>query len=240
MTKDDDLCLNAYIDGELSPDQQAELIEAMQRDPQLARRACELENLRKQVRLAYADPPPPARPSAGRQRWHAGRWAAGFLLVALGGLIGWLANEPPSQPGRLVLLDSAGRGQAPAAADSPETRIVFHLTDPAQTVAGELLDEVERLLISFEEEGRPLRVEVISHGEGLGLLRERLSAHKARIRALARRFDNLTFVACLNTMERLRSEQGIEVQLVPEAEVTRSGVSRVVRRQREGWAYIRV
>ena len=36
------------------------------------------------------------------------------------------------------------------------------------------------------------------------------------------------------------TEQGIEVTRVPEAEVTRSGVSREVRLQREGWAYIRV
>lgn len=140
----------------------------------------------------------------------------------------------------LVVLDGDGRGQAPATAAGDALRLVFHLTAPEQTVAGDLLDEVERLLVSYRAEGRPLRVEVVSHGDGLALLRDRLSAHKARIRALARRFDNLTFVACLNTIERMRTEHGIEVVLVPEAEVTRSGVSRVVRRQREGWAYIRV
>ncbi len=96
------------------------------------------------------------------------------------------------------------------------------------------------MLLAYRSEGQPLRVEVVSHSDGLGLLRERLTQHKARIRQLARRFSNLTFVACQNTIDRLRVEQGIEVRLIPDAEVIDSGVSHVVNRQREGWSYIRV
>jgi intracellular sulfur oxidation DsrE/DsrF family protein len=241
MDTEDELRLHAYVDGELTPDQQAEVHEAIRRDRTLERRACELQNLKQQIRLAYAEPPPPRRAAQPARRAAGLRWVAGLALIALGALVGWQVQPPVATPGeRLVLLDPAGRGQAPAAADSREIRIVFHLTAPEQTVAGELLDEVERMLASYDSAGRPLRIEVVSHGEGLALLRDRLSAHKDRVRSLARRYENLTFVACLNTMERLRTEQGIEVTLLPEAEVTRSGVSRVVKRQREGWAYIRV
>jgi intracellular sulfur oxidation DsrE/DsrF family protein len=41
-------------------------------------------------------------------------------------------------------------------------------------------------------------------------------------------------------MDRLRVEQGIEVRLIPDAEVIDSGVDHVVTRQKEGWSYIRV
>jgi intracellular sulfur oxidation DsrE/DsrF family protein len=81
---------------------------------------------------------------------------------------------------------------------------------------------------------------VVGHSEGLGLLRERLSQHKDRIRQLAGQYANLTFVACQNTINRLKVERGIEVKLVPDAEVIDSGVSHVVKRQKEGWSYIRV
>ena len=245
MTTDDDLHLNAYVDGELSADQQAEMLDAMRRDPQLARRACELANLKKQVRLAYADLPAGRTSRRDCARSPLQSLAAGVLLLVLGGLAGW-GLSPAAAPGtaaspeRLVVLDPEGRGQTPATAASGEMRIVFHLNNPDQTAATDLLDEVERLLIAYEAEGRPLRVEIVSHGEGLSLLRERLSVNKTKVKELAHRFPNLTFVACLNTMERLRVEQGIEVKLVPEAEVTRSGVSHVVKRQREGWSYIRV
>ncbi len=170
--------------------------------------------------------------------------AAGFVLLGLGLVSGWVlhANAPGLgiQGDRFVVLDPEGRGQAPAVAEEGETRIVFHLTNPDQTLAGELLDEVEAMLAAYQSDGRPLRVEVVSHSEGLGLLRERLSQHKERIHQLAGQYANLTFVACQNTIDRLKVEHGIEVKLIPDAEVIDSGVSHVVKRQKEGWSYIRV
>jgi len=244
MRPEDDLELTAFVDGELSHDQQAEVLEAMRTDPELARRACELGQLKAQLRLAYAHPPEPRRQGVAKVRasWQA--IAAGFALLALGIVSGWAlhANAPGlgQQGERFVVLDPDGRGQAPAVAADGETRIVFHLTDPDQAVAGELLDDVEAMLAAYRADGRPLRVEVVSHSEGLGLLRERLSQHKTRIRELAGQYANLTFVACQNTIDRLELENGVEVRLVPDAEVIDSGVSHVVKRQKQGWSYIRV
>ncbi len=244
MSSNDDLELNAYVDGELSNDQQAELLDAMRGDKELSRRVCELGQMKTQVRLAYAIPPRPTRRGmSGR----SGSWravAAGFALLALGLISGWLlhANSPDWQSNsqRFVVLDPDGRGQAPARAADGETRIVFHLTQADQVAAGELLDEVEDLLRAYEADGRLLRVEVVSNNNGLDLLRERLSAHKQRIHVLAERYSNLTFVACKNSINRIQVEKGIEVKLIPDAEVIDSGVDHVVKRQREGWSYIRV
>jgi len=243
MKSSDELELNAYVDGELSADQQAELLEAMRDDAELARQACELGQLKAQLRLAYAYPPKPQQRVTAKVKasWRA--IAASAALLAVGLLSGWLLHgsspEWRTDANRFVVLDPDGRGQQPAVAGD-ETRIVFHLTNPDQIVAGELLDEVEGMLAAYEADGRPLRVEIVSHSEGLGLLRERLSQHKERIHRLAGQYENLTFVACQNTMDRLRVEQGIEVKLLPDAEVTDSGVSHVVKRQKEGWSYIRV
>ena len=244
MRSEDDLELNAFIDGELSADQQAELLELMRSDPELARQACELSQLKAHLRLAYADPPRPERPGAAKARasWQA--IAAGFLLLAFGLVSGWAlhANAPGlgMASERFVVLDPEGRGQTAAVADDADTRIVFHLTDPDMTVAAELLDEVEGMLAAYQSDGRPLRVEIVGHSEGLGLLRDRLSQHKERIHRLAGEYSNLTFVACQNTIDRLKVEQGIEMKLIPDAEVIDSGVSHVVKRQKQGWSYIRV
>lgn len=242
MTRDDEIEINAFVDGELSADQQTELLEAMRVDPEVARHACELGQMKAQLRLAYANPPQQRR-QPGKKA--SGPWpalVAAVALLSIGVASGWLLHantlRGDAAASRIVLLDPQGRGQA--AAGEGETRIVFHLTHADQAVAGELLDEVETMLLAYQSEGQPLRVEVVSHSDGLGLLRERLTQHKARIRQLARRFSNLTFVACQNTIDRLRVEQGIEVRLIPDAEVIDSGVSHVVNRQREGWSYIRV
>lgn len=240
----DELELNAYVDGELDAEQQAEFLEAMRNDPELARRVCELGQLKAQLRLAYAEPPPPRRRALTRVEHPWSAIAAGIAMLAVGLISGWLLHsgtvQSPADSNRFAVLDPQGRGQAPAVAADEDTRIVFHLTNSDQTLAGELLDEIERMLVAYRDDQRPLRVEVVSHSEGLDLLRESLSQHKGRIHELAGRFENLTFVACKNTIDRLRVEHGIEVKLIPDAEVIDSGVTHVVKRQKQGWSYIRV
>lgn len=244
MNREFEFDLNAYVDGELSHDQEAEIIEAMRHDPDLAQAVCQLGQLKAQLRIAYANPPQPRVRVINRvgRSWPA--IAAGAAMLAVGVLSGWVlhggSTPGTSDDNRFVVLDPEGRGQAPAVAADEETRIVFHLTNPDPMVAGELLDEVETMLHAYEADGRPLRVEVVSHSDGLELLRTSLTVHESRIHELAEAYANLTFVACKNTMDRLRVDHGIEVQLVPDAEVTDSGVSHVVKRQRQGWSYIRV
>ncbi len=241
MTSNNDIDLNAYIDGELTPQERVRVLEAIQQDPAVAREVCELNNLKSQLQLAYTNPPGIAACKVARGNRHWMTLAASVLMLAVGLLGGWLAgNETQAHQDRLVVLDPEGRGQAPATSDSEETRIVFHLTTPDQNAAGELLDDVEQMLAAYEADGRPLRVEIVSNGEGLALLRKRLSHYKARIHRLAQRYKNLTFVACKNTIKRLEVKKGIEVEIVPDAEIIDSGVSHVVKRQKEGWSYIRV
>lgn len=236
----DDIELNAYVDGELTPQENLELLEALQQDPELAREVCELNNLKSQLQLAYANPPGLAACNVARKRPGWLSLVASLVMLVAGLAGGWLIGTDSNAQDRLVVLDPEGRGQAPATADSEETRIVFHVTSPDQTAAGELLDDVEQMLAAYEADGRPLRVEIVSNGEGLDFLRERLSHYKQRIHRLARRYRNLTFVACKNTIKRLEVQKGIEVNIVPDAEIIDSGVSHVVKRQKEGWVYIRV
>jgi hypothetical protein len=227
--------VHAYVDGELAPAERAELLARAGEDLALRATLCELAALKEQVRLAYQEPPPPPAYRAPRcltSAWAAAVAAAALLLGLAGG---WLMHAPAE---RLVLLDSGGRGAAPATADSPELRLVVHVTTADQAKAGAVLDEVESLLAAYEQDRQPLRVEVVANGDGLNLLRAGFTEHAGRIRALAQRYRNLTFVACQNTMDRLRAAHGIEVRLLPDAEVTESGVNRVVERQRAGWGYI--
>jgi len=240
MRKNDIFDINAYVDDELSDDDRLEMLTAMRNNPELAREAWELSNLKNQLQLAYSTPP---GMDASTTKQRRGAWtaiAAGVVMLTAGLTGGWLMGQSPSGTERFVMLDSQGRGQTPASAESPETRIVFHLTTPNQAEAGELLEDVEQMLTAYQRDGRPLRVEIVSHGEGLDLLRARLSEHKQKIHQLANVFENLTFVACKNTIDRVEVSEGIEINVLPDVEITASGVNHVVKRQKQGWAYIRV
>ena len=239
MSSKDTIDINAYVDGELTPDERLEVLAALQQDPELAREVCELNNLKSQLQLAYANPPGLSGGGMQRNRPSGLAVAASALILAVGLFGGWLVGKETPTQQRMVLLDPEGRGQAPATADSDATRIVFHLTTPDQFAAAELLDDVEQMLDAYQQEGKPLRVEIVSNGEGLDFLRDSLSMFKDRIHEMSRHYANLTFVACRNTIERVQVQNGIEVNIMPDVKIIDSGVDYVVRRQQEGWIYIR-
>ena len=101
MTNDhmEDWALHAYADGELSPEQRAEVEALLARDPEAARRVEGWKRQRELLKSAFdgvLDEPVPAqlaatlkgrRPSAIRP-WLA--MAAAILLLLMGGLAGWM------------------------------------------------------------------------------------------------------------------------------------------------------
>ena len=240
MSSKDDIEISAYVDGELTPEERLEVLAALQQDPKLAQEACELNNLKSQLQLAYANPPGLNARRDNRRSTSRLAVAASVLMLGVGLLGGWLVGNEHLPKDRLVLLDPEGRGQAPATANSEETRIVFHVTTPDQFAAAELLDDVEQMLDTYKQEGKPLRVEIVSNGEGLDLLRESLSMFKERIHEMSQHYANLTFVACKNTIDRAKVQHGVDVHILPDAKIINSGVDYVVKRQKEGWIYIRV
>ncbi len=236
--------LNALADGQFTADERAELLARIEGDKTAADALCQIKRTKALVDSAFAEVPPPprrARPAAHRG-WAVAAMLVMVLLVVALMQIPRSGSGPDARPAgdRFVLLDPEGRGQHPARAEDHETRIVFHVVSSTRNTADELLDEVESVLRYYRARGEKLRVEVVANGAGLDLLRAGLSTRRARIHALAQAYPNLTFVACLNTVQRLKVEKGVEIALLPEATVTDSGVAYVVKLQQEGWIYIQV
>jgi intracellular sulfur oxidation DsrE/DsrF family protein len=232
--------LNALLDNELDPKDRAQLLEQMQADKNLAGEFCELRMVKDALQVALNTVPVPERHQGKTSRHSWLTMAAGLLMFALGALVSGLVLQPQESSQRVTLIDPLGYGQAPAQAENREMRIVFHLTNPDILIAEELLNEVELVLNEYQEQHHPLRVEVVANNEGLSLFRKGMSVHSERIAKMSKSYPNLTFVACLNTINRLKVENGIEVVLVPTVKLTESGVNHVAVRQQEGWAYIRL
>lgn len=223
--------LNAFVDGELAPEDQSSVYLEIRRDESLNRRVCELRNLRELVRFAYADPPRPVR--APHRRAHAsvrvGLALAASLAVIAGVLIGWGLHRAP---------DAALPGGAAVSNEVP-VKVLIHLSNGRPAYIQQTLDEIEGLLQFYRRQHQPARVEVVVNGEGLNMLRADTSPFPERIARMQKEYDNLTFAACLNTIERLKREQGITARLLPGVVVIDSGVAQIMRRQHQGWAYIR-
>ena len=110
-------------------------------------------------------------------------------------------------------------------------RVVWQLTDGGTEFHERFLRSVLNLMVDLEPDSA--QVEVVAHGAGLDLLLPgRGSAHP--VRDLQHR--GVTFVACQNT---LRSRHLTVEDLIPEVQPVTSGVGHVVRRQQQGWSYLR-
>jgi hypothetical protein len=224
--------LNAYVDGQLAPDERLRVLEAAQRDEALAARICALRQSKDLVRMAFADPPPPRR--AERRQGLARGWglgAAALLLLGLGGVGGWFAHGNPAVP--VGFRMSTARHVAPG-------HFILHVADADPTHMKAALDDTEALFRRYRNMHVPVHIEVVVNGEGLALLNADTSPYGRRIRELIRRYQGVSFLACANALERMRLE-GRPVRLLPEAHVIEEGaLDRIIARLEEGWSYIRV
>lgn len=81
------------------------------------------------------------------------------------------------------------------------------------------------------------RVEIVANEQGINLLRSDVTPYAREIRALAD--ENVVFYACSRTIQRLEDD-GIDVQLVPEAISEYTALDLVVMRMNEGWQYEKI
>lgn len=140
-------------------------------------------------------------------------------------------------PTKLVLVPVSSHARIP---DNAKTKVLIHLARDDSAQLSQALDEIEGALKHYRNTDQNAHVEVVVNGKGLELVRIDTSEFAGRIQRLQREYDNLTFAACQNTIDRLARDQGIIVQLLPGVITIDSGMAEIMRRQSQGWAYIQV
>jgi hypothetical protein len=103
----DDVVLNAYVDGELSPGEAARIALRLAQDPALARKVAELHRLKAGVsglldELAPASPPLPALPQKRGWSRMATLLATATVAAGIAGALLLFVPRMPAPPDRLV------------------------------------------------------------------------------------------------------------------------------------------
>jgi uncharacterized protein len=91
----------------------------------------------------------------------------------------------------------------------------------------------------YKELGEKVKVEVVTFGPGLHMLRDDTSPVKARIEEMMLSTPEVSFKACGNTQERMHKAENKDIAIIPQAEVVKSGVVRVIELQEKGWSYVK-
>jgi intracellular sulfur oxidation DsrE/DsrF family protein len=121
-----------------------------------------------------------------------------------------------------------------------KNKVIIHIADDKPAHLDQALSDIEGLLRYYRDSHETARVQVVLNGRGVGLVRADTSAYARRVAQLQKEYDNLTFAACQNTLERLNAEQGVAIRLLPGVIVIDSGVAEIMRRQSQGWTYLQV
>ncbi len=228
-----DELLNSFVDRQLTSEERQEILHRLKQDRDLSDRVCELQHLKEMTRLAYDDIPPSKLPKGIVEKessWP--RMAAAALIFGLGLLLGMIGLPQWSS-------GDERSGLASASPDARTTKVLVHLSSADPQAALNTLGNLEQMLADYRKRGEPVRVEVIANGGGVKLLGPGTPAIAERIAALTEEYDNLSFAACRNTIEQLQLTEGLHIRLIPQVKLIDSGVVEVIRRQKEGWAYIR-
>jgi len=262
--------LSAFVDNQLTQEEKAAAYDQISQNKEINMQICELRKVSDLVRLAYANPPsaPNTQKKLITKNFQlniAACLLAGLTLV-LGVVLGW--NLGPTQENRAMLaehekikIDHAQMSQrhkkmtasntagkqisnnpAPTdgIADPKQIKILIHLNSKETELVQESLDALENVLKYYRKIGQDARIEMVANGDGINLLRKDASPFLDRIKRMQKEYDNLTFVACQNSINRLKDERGIIAKLIPGVVVIDSGMAQLMRRQDQGWAYIRV
>lgn len=235
-----DEILNAYIDDQLDGCD-IELIQSLvENDPELESRVNELRRLKIMVRMARpvvnTEDLPGCTDTTAWWNRHLALAATLFVCVTASSLLYWQYDQRPLLP-EVASVEGVMAQIAQSNAES-EVKLILHVRYADRTSTAALLQQVEALLAQARHHQRHLRIEVVANGKGLDLLRKDRSPYPHRISQLHASHDNLSFLACSDTLKQLKIKGEKNIPLLPQATVVNSVNKQIEMRRRQGWAYI--
>jgi len=230
--------LNALLDSQMVDADSARLLETIRSDKALASHYCELRHLKDMVKLAYNNPPVADNTglsfSGMAQRQHFSLSVAAMVLVLLGGIVGWFINSTVSNRHDVSFytVDRLNPGIIKS------NRVLLHIESFDERRVDATLSKVEELLRRSAAENAPIEVEVVANSDGLNILRKG-SPYVNRIKSIAAKYDNVSFMACGVARQNARLREGKEIALIPEATEVPAALDQILKRLKSGWTYVR-
>ncbi len=111
-------------------------------------------------------------------------------------------------------------------------KAIFHIDEPSKGRADQVMANITNLLDDLGDGN--VEVELLANGGGVRALVKDAESDAEQIDVLSKR--GVRFVACQNSLDHLNLSRENLLDLV---EVVPAGVSELVKKQAEGWAYIR-
>jgi uncharacterized protein len=133
----------------------------------------------------------------------------------------------------------AALAQRSTVADKKLHRLILQVNSNEPAMMNLALNNATNVVQYYKDRGENVKIDVVTFGPGLHMLRDDTSPVKARIKTISESTPSISFEACNNTRENMSKTESKEVPLISEAKVVESGVVRVMELQEQGWTYVK-
>jgi intracellular sulfur oxidation DsrE/DsrF family protein len=142
-------------------------------------------------------------------------------------------------PPAAATLTKQATAQKRTVADKKLHNLVLQVNTNEPAMMNLALNNATNVAQYYKDLGEKVSIEVVTFGPGLHMLRDDTSPVKARIETLALSTPEISFKACGNTQENMRKAESKDIPIIPQAQVVKSGVVRVMELQEKGWSYVK-
>jgi len=227
--------LGAFVDKELACSDNRTIAEELKTNPEMAARAQSMLDLKTAIKQAYPEPTAKnndsVKPRSSRKLLTQS--IAASVILGLGLLVGSTINRP----GQSINDALFGIKLQPVA--QHEDKVLLHISTAELNKLDFLLTKTERLLRDSRNSNHPLNIEVIANSDGINLLRKTTTPYEERIQQLQQRYENLEFIACANTIKRLK-KSGNNVQMLDGVKADTPALDTIINRMDKGWTYVKI
>ncbi|WP_319381861.1 hypothetical protein [Thiomicrorhabdus sp.] len=221
--------IHAYVDGQLSREECLEIEMAMQHEPELEQRICQLRGLKSKLKEVYNDIPVPKK---HLHKADVSRLSGFPRSIAASVVLGMFLGA-----GALNLYLNGGQATAVGAVQQQmlASKYVIHLDsdDPQKEILA--LQEARKLL---SDGGPEVQVDMISNYHGVNLF-EVDNPNRSQLESLLEQYPNLTLYACHRALQRAIN-RGEDIQMLPQVVQDRAGIDALAERLISGWRYIKI
>lgn len=233
--------LNAFIDDQVSTNEKAEILDAIRHDNELSQRVCELQKIQNMVQLSYQSIDVPEHHAGKVNNFQTKKinwFAAASFILFFGGIIGWFTHQAINSE---RLIDIADLTLHPVTHnDSEQWKLMLHVSTAEPHRLDIVLSEAESLLKEYSNSSRKLKLEILANSEGLALVTNKGESYNQKLQVLQQKYKNLAVLVCGETLHRVQKKQGKKLELLPDTRIVPSAINQIVKRQQNGWSYIRI
>lgn len=230
--------INAYIDNELDAKDTQFIDLEMKKDAALQHKIEQLHDLKLKIKASYASVHSPIHHEVSASHSnHLIPASMATSIILLAGLVtGWYTHTyiNTSMTESNYLLGVKLEQLKPQ-----DNKIIIHLSQNGTVLFDKALTKAETLLAYYDTLQQQGQVHILANSYGMDLLRSGKTPYQERIILMMERYDNVEFVACKNTIKRLKSA-GETIDLLPGVKVHGPVINEIVSSLKNGWTYINI